>query len=195
MVVLHALAMQFVVLVLVVAGVRAAAAAPAELRANWILRLLDTGQPGRWMGGFRKAVLFAIVGPVVAAMAGAVWLQYGWHTAWTYALADLVFAVLTFDVLFLGFGRAPFACAFDGASGEAKLRRYVLASLFTIPVVGVAEPVTLLLGSFRGSVSLAVVCLGVIAWLRWWGNRALSASGGLAFEHEEPGTQALGLGA
>jgi hypothetical protein len=195
MVVSHALAMQFVVLVLVLAGVRAAAAAPAELRANWTLRLLDTGQPRRWMGGFRKAVLFAIVGPVVTAMAGAVWLQYGWHTAWTYALADLVFAVLTFDVLFLGFGRAPFACAFDGASGEAKLRWYVLASLFTIVVVSVAQLVTLLLGSFRGSVSLAVVCLGVIAWLRWWGNRALSARGGLSFEHQEPGTQALGLGA
>jgi len=71
----------------------------------------------------------------------------------------------------------------------------VLASLFTIAVVSVAELVTLLLGSLRGSVSLAVVGLGVIAWLRWRGNRALSASGGLAFEHEESGTQALGLGA
>lgn len=192
MIVSHALAMQFVVLVLILVSVRAAAAAPSELRANWTLRLLDTGQPRRWMAGFRKAVLFVIAGPIVAAMAGAVWLQYGWHTAWTYALADLVFAVLTFDVLFLGFGRAPFACAFDGASGETRLRWYVLASLFTIVVVSVAELVTRLLGSTLGSVSLAAVSFGALAWLRWRANRALAA-GGLAFEYEEPGTQALDL--
>jgi hypothetical protein len=86
----------------------------------------------------------------------------------------------------------------DVSLGGGLLRGRRLKSrplLTVVPVVSVADVVTLLLGSFRGSVSLAVASLGVIAWLCWRGNRALSASGGLAFEHEEPGTQALGLGA
>jgi len=190
----HALAMQFVVLVIVLAGVRASASAPAELQANWALRVLDGGQPRRWMAGFRKAVLFAIVGPVVAGMGGAVWVQYGWHTAWTYALTASLFAALSFDLLFLGFGRVPFACAFDGASGETKVRWYLLSALFTIVVVGVAELVTRALGSVPGTAVLLSVSLATIACLRWRGNRALARGGGLAFEHENPATQALGLG-
>jgi hypothetical protein len=194
MLVSHALAMQFVVLVIVLAGVRASASAPAELQASWTLRVLDGGQPRRWMAGFRKAVLFAIVGPVVAGMGGAVWLQYGWHTAWTCALAASVFAAFTLEVLFLGFGRVPFACAFDGASGETKVRWYLLSALFTIVVVGVAELVTRALGSIPGTAVLLSVSVATIAWLHWRGNRALTLGGGLAFEREDPATQALGLG-
>ena len=190
----HALAMQFVVLVIVLAGVRASASAPAELQANWVLRMLDSGQPRRWMDGFRKAVLLAIVGPVVAAMGGAAWLQFGWRTAWTYALAALAFAAITFEVLFLGFGRAPFACAFDGRSGEVKVRWYLLIAVFAIVVVGVAELVTRALGSIAGTAVLLALSLGTIACLRWRGNRALALGGGLAFEHEDSATQALGLG-
>ena len=194
MLVSHALAMQFVVIVIVLAGVRASASAPAELQASWALRMLDSGQPRRWMDGFRKAVLLAIVGPVVAAMGGAAWLQFGWRTAWTYALAALAFAAITFEVLFLGFGRAPFACAFDGASGELKVRWYLLVALFASVVVGVAELVTRALGSISGTAILLALSLGTIAWLHWRGNRALALGGGLAFEHEDPATQALGLG-
>ena len=47
----HALAMQFVVLVIVLAGVRVAASAPAELRANWVLRMLESGRPQAMDGG------------------------------------------------------------------------------------------------------------------------------------------------
>ena len=59
----HALAMQWVVLAIVLAGVRVAAAVPAELRASWVLRMLETDRPARWMAGFRKAVFVSLVAP------------------------------------------------------------------------------------------------------------------------------------
>lgn len=190
----YALAMQFVVVVIVLAGVRASAAAPAEVPSSWILRMLDSGQPQRWMAGFRKGVLVAIVGPVIALMGAAVWPQYGWHTAWTYGLSAFVFAMLALEVLFLGFGRVPFACTFDGASTELKIRWYLVAALFTSLVVNLARLVSSAIGTATGVATLLSVSLGAIAWMRWRGNRALVRDGGLAFEYDDPRAQTLSLG-
>jgi hypothetical protein len=193
LVVSHGLAMQWVVLVIVLAGVRAAAAVPAELSANWTLRLLDSGQPHRWMAGFRKAVMVAVVVPVVTLMCGAAWLQFGWQAAWTHALASLIFAAFVFEVLFLGFGRVPLACTFEGGGGTVKSRWYVLGSLFTTSVGSVAKLVVLLLGSTAGTVSLLAISLAAITTLRLMSRRELVSGGGLVFEHETETTQALGL--
>lgn len=190
----YALAMQFVVLVIVLAGVKASAAAPAEVRASWVLRMLDTGRPQRWMAGFRKGVMVAIVGPVVALMGGAVWLQYGWHAAWTYGLSAVVFAMLAFEVLFLEFGRVPFACTFDGASTELKVRWYLAAALFTSLVVSLARLVSFATRTTTGIATLLAVGVGTVAWMRWRGNRALVRDGGLAFEYEDVRAQTLSLG-
>lgn len=194
MVASHALAMQFVVLAILLSGVRAAAAAPAELGANWTLRLLDAGQRQRWMAGFRKAVIIVFVTPVVGAMTCAAWLQFGWHTAWTWALASLVFAALAFETLFLGFSKVPFACAFDGTTGTVKVRWYLLAAIFTTAVVGAAEAVALAVRTAWGGGALLALSLAVIAALRALGHRTRPDVIGLGFEERELGTQTLGLG-
>ena len=190
----HALVMQFVILVIVLAGVRVAASAPAELRANWVLRLVESGQPRRWMAGFRKAVFAALVVPVMCAMAIATAAQYDWRTAWASGLAALAFALVTFEVLFLGFGRVPFACPFDSGSGDPKVRGLVLVGVFSVVVVPAAELVTLAMRSVTGS-TIAVVCgAAAIGVLRWRGNLAITRGGGLAFEPDDESTQRLSLG-
>jgi hypothetical protein len=192
-VVSHGLAMQWVLLAVVLIGVRAAAAAPAELKSSWTLQLVDSGQPHRWMAGFRKAVFVVVVIPAVFLMAAAALTQFGWHVAWVHAIASLLFAVLAYEVLFFGFAKVPFACAFEGGAGAANFRWYALGALFTTLVVPVAQLVWLLLNSTAGTVSLLVVSAAGIGALRLASRRELARPASLAFEQQAETTQALGL--
>jgi len=98
-------------------------------------------------------------------------------------------------VLFLGFGKVPFACAFEGATGTVKVRWYLLAALFTTSVVTVTELVGVLLRSTAGTVSLLAVSLAAVATLRLMSRRELVSTAALAFEQQSETTQALGLSA
>ena len=189
----HTLAMQWVVLAIVLAGVRVAAAVPAELRASWVLRMLETDQPRRWMAGFRSAVFVSLVAPAVALMAVAMAWQYGWHTIWTLSLAACLFAGAAFEVLFLGFGRVPFACPAEQEMGDARIRGPLMVALFTILVVPAAELITLGLRTGAGTAVVLASGLAAIALLRWRGQVAMASAGGLSFEPEYRGTQALDI--
>ena len=194
MVASHALAMQFVILAIVLAGVRVAATAPAELRATWMLRMVECDRPRRWLAGFRKAVFVTLVVPVACVMAAAMTALYDWRTASILGLAALGFAGVAFELLFLGFGRVPFACPVATESGDPKVRGAVMVAFFSVLVVPVAELMTMVLRTSTGAaITLTLVAL-VIAVLRWRGNVAIARGGGLAFEPEDQSTQALGLG-
>jgi hypothetical protein len=194
MLVSHALAMQFVILAIVIAGVRTAASAPAELRAVWVLRMLEGDDSHRWMAGFRKAVFVILIVPVVALMALAMAVQYDGRTAWTLGLAALGVAGVTFEVAFLGFGRVPFACPIAGESGDPSIRGPLTVALFTVLVVPIAQLVTIALRSGTGAAIALAVLLGLLAVLRWRSRVAIARGGGLSFEPEDQTTQALGLG-
>jgi hypothetical protein len=189
----HALAMQWVVLAIVLGGVRVAAAVPAELRAGWVLRILETDQPRRWMAGFRGAVFVCLVAPAVALMAVAVAWQHGWHAVWTLGLAACLFAGAAFEVIFLGFGRVPFACPAEQEMGDTRIRGHVMVALFTILVVPAAELVTLGMRTGAGTAVVLASGLAAIALLRWRGHVAMARAGGLSFEPEYRGTQALDI--
>ena len=194
MLVSHALAMQFVILAIVIAGVRVAASAPAELRAVWVLRILESGQSARWMAGFRKAVFVTLVVPVVATMAAAMTMQYDVRTAGTLGLAALGFAGVAFEAVFLGFGRVPFACPLAAESGDPRIRGPLMVALFTILVVPIAELVTIALRSAPGTAIALAVLIVSLAVLQWRGRAVIARDGGLAFEPDDAGTQRLGLG-
>jgi hypothetical protein len=189
----HALAMQWVVLVILLAGVRVAATVPAELRASWVLRMLETDRPDRWMAGFRSAVFVCLAAPAVALTAVAMAWQYGWHTIWTLGLASCLFAGAAFEVLFLEFRRVPFACPAAQEMGDARIRGPLIVALFTILVLPVAELVTLGLRTGAGTAIVLSSGLAAVALLRWRAGVALVGAGGLSFEPEYRGTQALDI--
>ncbi|MCK7482537.1 MAG: hypothetical protein M0C28_39510 [Candidatus Moduliflexus flocculans] len=58
------LVLPIVIAVTVVAGVRVVVDRPASLEANWIFRLTETGRPGAYASGLKKAVLLGYVGPI-----------------------------------------------------------------------------------------------------------------------------------
>jgi hypothetical protein len=163
------------------------------LRASWVLRMLDAGRPARWMAGFRSAVFLSLITPAVALMAVAMAWQYSWHTTWTLGLAACLFAGAGFEVLFLGFGRVPFACPAEQEAGDARIRGPLMVALFTILVAPLAELVTLGLRTGAGTAVVLASGLAAIALLRWRRHVAIARAGGLSFVPEHRGTQALGI--
>ena len=187
------LATQWLVVVIVLAGVRIAAATPTELRANWVLQLLESDRPDRWMAGFRKAVLSGLIAPVLIVLAGATAIPFGWRAAVVHGLTALVFAAATFEVLFRDFGRVPFACPVERGSGEFRVRGPVAVAIFTIALVPIADLVTAAGRSGRGAAAVLAAGAGTTALLRLRGRRILARRGGLAFEPDDASTQALGI--
>jgi hypothetical protein len=116
------LAVELAFATLALAGVRAAAGAPSDLRANWILRLLDPGPIRAWMSGFRRAVWVWPVVPIALAMGGLASVSLGWRDGITHAVTTFVWCGLTFELLFVGFGRVPFATPVRPVGGSVQAR-------------------------------------------------------------------------
>jgi len=189
----HLLFIELLVVAMAMIGVRTSAASPAELRANWMLRTVDLGRGASWMAGFRKAVMTAVAVPLSLVLAAAVGLVAGWDVAWPHAIVMVVFAALMFEVLFLGFDKVPFACAFAGASGTFKVRWLALGALLTTVLFPVAQLIVAARTSPANVAVLAAVAAIGIAALRVHSRRAMARGDGLRFEPQEDRTQALGL--
>jgi hypothetical protein len=160
--------------------------------------LLMLSVPLTLLGGLTFPVIMhaewrSAVMPAVTVMAAVTWLQHEWLRAFGFGLAALVFAAVTFDAFFLGFGRVPLACPAARESGDPKVLGALIAAVFGTLVVPVAEFITLALRSVKGAlIALAFASVGA-ALLRWRGNLDMTRGGGLAVEPEDHGTQALGI--
>ncbi len=115
------LSVQMILAFCAVFGVRVAAAIPSDLRANWVFRLLDPGHPGPWMRGFRRAVFWCGLFPLVLLQVpvNAWWL--GWRVAAAHAVVGVVLSATILEILLMGFRKVPFACSFV-SGGPPKAR-------------------------------------------------------------------------
>jgi hypothetical protein len=190
------LSVQLLLAFCAVFGLRIATAIPSDLRANWTFRLLDPGQPGPWLRGFRRAAFWCGLVPLLLIQlpANAVWL--GWNVAGLHALAGVVLGAIILETLFLGFRKVPFACAFVSGSGTPKARwafywfgftTYAFA-LAAVEVRAIRSPV-----AFSWFLFLAVVVLAALVVYR---NRRLGEGFPSQFDDEsEWQVQTLNLGA
>jgi len=189
----HLLFVEFLIVAITLAGVRAAAASPAELKSAWVLQLLQGSDGLRWRAGFRKAVWASLIVPLVALLTVCVGAVRGWDMARTHAVAQVVFAAVMLEVLLFGFARVPFACAFDGATGSIKVRWMALVAFLTTTLFSVAQLVVATGHSTRGSVSWLLCAAALTAGLRIAGNRGIRRAGGLRFDADDDSAQTLGL--
>jgi hypothetical protein len=108
----------FVVLTLVL-GARHALAVPAELRANWIFRVVGQSGLERTIAGTKKAVACLVV-TVLLPLLVLHSVAWGVGPACAHVLFALAFAVLIIDLSLVGFNKVPFACSYR--PGKANLR-------------------------------------------------------------------------
>ena len=168
-------------------GMRVVAAIPAEIRANWLFRLHardDLMRP--IVGGFRTALLSAVVAPVALAAWLAASILWGVREGTVHAIFTAALGVLLVDVLLIGFRKVPFACGYFPGRSRFRTMWPFYATAFSIYAYSLA---TLEAQSMRNPLLLAGA-LGIfallIAGLAIVRRYDLQPPPGLIFAEEDP---------
>ena len=115
------LAVPLVLVFFTVVGLRACCAVPTDLDANWAFRL-QTPSVGDVQAAIRLLLLWLGVAPVVAACSlASAWL-WGWHTALTIVVLDVLAGVLLCELLVASWTKVPFASGHEPAIETVKSR-------------------------------------------------------------------------
>jgi hypothetical protein len=186
------LAIQMLLLMAVVAGLRHAMHVPAELKANWTFYLAFAGDERSFMSGVKRAAILLVVGPVLLALAPMHVAILGPKTAVIHAAWGALAALGLVEAAVLGFRKIPFASAYVPTG---RLRTFgpplVLAGLGGAYALAWIE--RLALRTDNASLLLAITGVLVIALRR---VNTVQRRSHMAIDLDEapsPPTQRLGL--
>jgi hypothetical protein len=188
------LLLQMVLVFCLVWGLRFVFAMPAELRANWMFRVMWAGQPGRYFSGVRRAVFMLAMVPLLA-LAPLHARLWGWQVAAVHFALGTLAAGLLVEAAIFDLRALPFTRAY-GSTGTFKFLwpLYHGAFLLCTLVFGRLEEWALRTpGRAEGlAAALGVTIVGVVLYrarrTRAWADIVFDAP-------DERATQRLGLSA
>jgi hypothetical protein len=158
-------AIAIMVLLALTGGFRYAVSVPAELAANWSLRMAWQGDERDFLTGVKRAgILIAAVVPLLvllplqAALLGTV-------PAGVHSLFGLLFAVAVLDVSFFGYRKMPFACSYLPL-GDPKLVWPIGTALFLLVPYGFAFIERAALRSSSGTAMFGAVLVALVLFIR-----------------------------
>jgi hypothetical protein len=178
-----------------ITGLRAAFNLPAELRANWIFQVAESGEPAAPVRAVRKWIvimgvvpLFSLLVPVEAAFEG-----------WRVAVVHLSFAgllgMLLLNLLLIWFRKIPFTCSYFPAKMNMAVMFGVYMGAFTTYCWTMADLEEKLM---RRPAELLIFYATAIAALRatvWLERRERDGYDVLIYEDQpDPIVRTLGLG-
>ena len=126
------LAAPMIVVLFLLAGMRAMAASPVAPEANWIFRLTEGPEAGPYIAGLKKAVFWLGLMPLFTAVFVVSWLSWGIATAALHALFGLSVAAVLEEVAFFRFSKIPFACASLPGKERLQFLWFVYLGLYLI---------------------------------------------------------------
>jgi hypothetical protein len=126
------LAIQTMVLLWMIAGFRYAVTVPAELAANWTIRMAWHGDERRFLTGVKRAGLAALVVlPLLLLLPLHVQLL-GPVPALVHALCGLLLGIVALDAMFLGYRRMPFACSYLPIESPKVIWPFAVGAFFLV---------------------------------------------------------------
>jgi hypothetical protein len=163
-----ALAVQLNLVFFLLAGARAAAGIPAELKASWIFRLKAGATLQQYLDGTRNALFVLLVLPVLLLLAPLHAALWGWYAAVAHFACGFMLALGLIEALFLRFEKFPFASAYAPGRSLLSLRwpLYMGGYVFYVYVLAEIELVVIrhpeLTLSWVALLALAIG--GLVAW-------------------------------
>lgn len=111
-------------------GFRHLVRVPAELRANWGVRLAWREHPRQFRDGVARAGLLALALPSLAVSVPLVSIIAGTPAALIHAALGLIGAAIFLEVIMIGYAKAPFTCNYvPGGGGKALVPVFIVAFL------------------------------------------------------------------
>ena len=93
-------------------GFRHVIRVPAELRANWGFQLAWRDRESQFVSGARRAALFGLALPAIAAVFVLDWYVLGLWLAAEHAAFGLLGAVVLLEALMVSYDKVPFTCSY-----------------------------------------------------------------------------------
>jgi hypothetical protein len=125
-------AIQVMVLSGLIAGFRYAVTVPAELAANWTIRMAWLGDERSYLTGVKRAGAVALVLTPVLVLLPLHVALFGPAGALMHALCGALFATAILDTLFLGYRRMPFACSYLPIENPKVVWPLTISSVFVV---------------------------------------------------------------
>jgi hypothetical protein len=169
---------------LVQTGMRSLFAIPAEIRANWAIRLREPWRLAPTLSGAAAALIIAGVLPAaLLAFATGTWL-WGARIGAMHAAYSGVMALILVQVLMRGLDKIPFTCTYS--PGKARIGKLwplylTLFSMFTYTTANLETELLRRPGAFFVTLTLMAGLAGLLWRLRLRRSRELN---GLCFESE-----------
>jgi pimeloyl-ACP methyl ester carboxylesterase len=189
------LAAGFVVLILVVIGMRAVFSLPVDLKANWIFRVTDVHSPKAYFNAVRESVFLLGAAPVWI-VAAIVYLTLWPHApALAHLSVLLMVGTIVIETSLREFQKFPFACSYLPGKSDLRFKFgiYAIGFLFATYVGAVAER-NILETAGRTLVLFTVLAFFASRARRRWAAFAGSPAEQLQFEDlETPEVSPLNL--
>ena len=178
---------------LVVVGWRATFGIPYELPANWIFQMTSRAGAKDFRKAIRKWLFVCRIVPLYLLLASFELAWFDWRVAVTHLIFDLVTTAFLIEILFFGFPKVPFTCAY--LQRKLQLAFYAVAyliaySTYTTMMVElkqwiVADPLHLM-----RFLAVSAIVLGVILIYR---SITSAETSRFVYEEAEPTYQQLKL--
>ena len=188
------LAIPFILLFFLIAGLRVSFSIPIEVRANWLFRLTNGNGRGAYLGATRKTLLLFGVAPVVAIAAPAYLAVWPWPRAVGHIAFLAAIGLLIVELALSGFAKVPFTCSY--LPGKANLK--IMFGVYWGLLIIVSELLTDAEQAGLRSLTNYAWLMGItlLAWLAaaLRGRLARARIPALNFEEQpEPAVASLGL--
>jgi hypothetical protein len=134
------LGLQTLITTMVLIGLRQTIRVPADLSANWIFRLLWSGDERPYIAGVRTVAFVGWTLPSLVALLPVHAVLLGWRIAVVHLAFGVLVALALRDVLFFGYRKVPLASAYipvDGLSGIVPV--VIVVGLLAIRGTAVCE--------------------------------------------------------
>jgi hypothetical protein len=106
------LAIQTMVVLALLAGLRYAVTVPAELASNWTIRMAWRGDERGYLAGVKRAAMVVLVALPLLLLLPLHVALFGPVVALIHALYGFLFGLAALDAFFLGYRKLPFACSY-----------------------------------------------------------------------------------
>jgi hypothetical protein len=179
---------------ILVSGLRAAFNFPSELRANWAFQLSEGNHTGECLAAMRKWIVLCAILPLFLLMAPMEFACFRWTTSLFHLAFGITLSVLLMDIMFLGFRKVPFTCAyFPGKINLAGLSVIYIYG-FTTYSETMAGAESWLAGNAAAAVLFFLGAAAAHLLLARWRARQLGSAPALDYEDAgDPVVRTLGL--
>ena len=176
----------FVLMFLLLVGMRACFAIPVEPKANWAVRMSEPAERTAALNGVRDAMILAVVVPVAAGAAATAAALWGAWPGLVHGVVSLAMGLLLVEVLLIALRKLPFTCTYF--PGLARVRMLWWAYLtaftnfsFTTPLIE-----TMMIEQRSGLGIFIIVTGSAIVALDIFRKRAAGSLDGFTYNEEDP---------